>query len=298
MWYFPQGHLFVVGVRSVPHDPPCMQNELFFTWLISLLKIEDCNLRKSKDMQGGSIRFRNGYFPCGICGATLTRLDNLRRHQKTVCAGLVPIFQCELCPFVSKHKYNLRMHVKSSEFNDFKNSPLDLDCDEFLVKTEQADGNDELSEKGYSDETVGRRREFSSSERAAQKRRKSSGQEYMTTRGIIRPARTIRTSCTNCRLRCNEMLDDQARHAIFDSFWGLGDTQLQWNYIASRVHRHPKKSCSGLSSRRKFSHNYTFVQSGQVITVCKKFFFSTLNITDRMVRTALDSDESDERVTE
>ncbi|XP_060535644.1 zinc finger protein 419-like [Cylas formicarius] len=59
-----------------------------------------------------SLRLNQPSLSCPKCGNTFTRLDNLRRHVKFIC-GVKPQFKCSYCPYASKHKYVLALHIKS-----------------------------------------------------------------------------------------------------------------------------------------------------------------------------------------
>lgn len=99
----------------------------------------------------------------------------------------------------------------------------------------------------------------------------------------------MRNPCPKqCRQHCQSRVTEQQRQAVFNEFYGLGDTNLQWEYIAQRLDRIYSKC------RRKKSDNtrnlnvaYNFLIDGKLIQVCKTMFVNTLNIGDGVSLTAL-----------
>lgn len=75
---------------------------------------------------------------------------------------------------------------------------------------------------------------------------------------------------------------------IFETYWGLGDLQRQREFISSNITAiHPKYSYRAANSDRGIKNSFYFTVNEKKIRVCKPFFRSTLNITDRPIRTVL-----------
>ena len=68
------------------------------------------------------------------------------------------------------------------------------------------------------------------------KRVRNEGKEYVT-RGkskTIREARAVKQPCgKKCRLRCSEIISEEQRQVIFDSYWALKTIEKQRMYIAN-----------------------------------------------------------------
>ncbi|KAH1002472.1 hypothetical protein HUJ04_008557 [Dendroctonus ponderosae] len=55
--------------------------------------------------------YHSRFFFC-TCSRRYLCGGSLRRHQKYEC-GKEPVFQCQFCPYKSKHKFDMRKHVKN-----------------------------------------------------------------------------------------------------------------------------------------------------------------------------------------
>lgn len=65
------------------------------------------------------------------------------------------------------------------------------------------------------------------------KRLKNSGQSYESTviKKII-PERKMDKPCSErCKLRCSTLFTENERKVLFEEYWALGDTELQWNIL-------------------------------------------------------------------
>ncbi|KAF2892502.1 hypothetical protein ILUMI_13666 [Ignelater luminosus] len=117
---------------------------------------------------------------------------------------------------------------------------------------------------------------------------KNSRQGYANVKGNLVPEREVKNGCYNCTLRCNEKMDIAARRYVFDHFWELKDIVHRRDYINSRVKRQECKDSRVHLSRRSFTHIYSFFYLNNTIRVCKKFFLSTLGVSEKMMRTAIE----------
>lgn len=95
-----------------------------------------------------------------------------------------------------------------------------------------------------------------------------------------------RESCSTCYFNCSKKIGDDTRSTLCSSFWELKDIKKQREYLVSRIKRSEPRISKVASSRRKFSNTYTFICQGQTHKVCKKFFLATLDISEKMIRTA------------
>lgn len=123
------------------------------------------------------------------------------------------------------------------------------------------------------------------------KRLKGLGQSYKSfgkNKGIV-AAKEMGPPCgENCRLKCDNKINDGIRRQIFQEFWNLGNTERQHTYISSCMesikpqYRYPTEN-----SPRNFNNAFYFDINGTRMRVCKTYFKSTLAITDRPIRTVL-----------
>ena len=65
---------------------------------------------------------------------------------------------------------------------------------------------------------------------------RNEGLEYINRKGTLVQARnTIYHRCCRCVYKCNDILSDDDRDKICQTYWKMGDIQRQWDYIANRV---------------------------------------------------------------
>ncbi|XP_053603832.1 uncharacterized protein LOC128671409 [Plodia interpunctella] len=101
------------------------------------------------------------------------------------------------------------------------------------------------------------------------------------------PARSLKEPCTEkCRLKCTEKISIDSRYNIFRNFWDLGDLLRQRAYIRSCMKEiEPKYKYSNAAQPRRNNKSFYFIVDNINIRVCKTFFKSTLDISDRMIFT-------------
>ena len=133
-----------------------------------------------------------------------------------------------------------------------------------------------------------RMRSIENWKKSLRKKHRNCGDEYITDRGITKARRKMKKGCgVGCRLNCHGKLLPTERESLFHAFWQQGEVTRQPEFIVKHCSKVPVRSrkTSG-GSRRKFSLRYSFELNGNAINVCKQFFLDTLNINDRVVRTA------------
>lgn len=121
------------------------------------------------------------------------------------------------------------------------------------------------------------------------KRLRNHGEDYVSqskTRKYI-PSRCLKMPCTDkCRLKCTEKICTEERYEIFREFWDLGDLEKQRMFINScMVDIQPKYKYTNAEKPRAPNKGYYLTVNNRRIRVCKKFFTSTLDVSDRMIHT-------------
>lgn len=121
------------------------------------------------------------------------------------------------------------------------------------------------------------------------KRRRNKGGSYTSlskTRKVV-PSRCLKPPCTNkCKHKCSEKIDTNARYDLFHSYWELGDLYKQRAFISScMVDIKAKYKYTNAEKPRNPNKAYYFNVSNENIRVCKTFFKSTLDVSERMVYT-------------
>lgn len=81
-------------------------------------------------------------------------------------------------------------------------------------------------------------------------------------------------------------MNDADRNTIFNSYWALGEIELQRSFIRnSMIEVKPKYKYTNAERPRNPNCAYYFTVNGIKIRVCKKFFINTLDICDKIIRT-------------
>lgn len=117
---------------------------------------------------------------------------------------------------------------------------------------------------------------------------RNSGQEYETKNNKRKKARSVKTPCNNCRFKCTSLITEEERKEIFDEYWNLGDLKLQRHYIYNRTESIlVKYRYTTTVNGRGLNQAYYFFIQDRKVRVCKSFFLSTLDISDKVTRTVL-----------
>ncbi|XP_074033291.1 uncharacterized protein [Leptinotarsa decemlineata] len=127
--------------------------------------------------------------------------------------------------------------------------------------------------------------------KTAAKSARNSGVEYVSSsksKKVIR-AREMKPPCKeSCRLNCRTKITEESHKNIFANYWALGDSQRQRDYLSSCMKPvKPKYQYQRSNSNRHDNNSFHFSVNGNIVRVCKSFFRSTLDITDRPIRTVL-----------
>lgn len=86
------------------------------------------------------------------------------------------------------------------------------------------------------------------------------------------PARCIKDVCNNCRLKCPERVNEANRNTLFESYWSLGEIELQRSYIRScMIEVRPKYTYSNAATPRLPNHAFYFTLDNNKLRVCKTF---------------------------
>jgi len=103
------------------------------------------------------------------------------------------------------------------------------------------------------------------------------------------PERKMRPPCgNNCRLSCKNNFDEPTRLQLFNAYWELADLQRQREFIVRHAQEiKPKYRYSSTQNLRALDTSFYFEFNGSKIRVCKTFFKSTLDLNDRVIKTAL-----------
>lgn len=119
----------------------------------------------------------------------------------------------------------------------------------------------------------------------AQKLRKmyrNTGKKYYTAAGKVIREKIFQNKDCHCSKNCISLINLEERKNIFDNFWNLGDFNKQNVYLhgateQSIVQRKRLRNSKGLP--RNYTYKYYLKTTHGNVSVCKKFFMSTFNIS-------------------
>ena len=121
------------------------------------------------------------------------------------------------------------------------------------------------------------------------KKSRQAGLEYISKGGAVTPARfgtikSLKNCHDKCKFKCAMKISESTRLQIHVDFWQHSDDGKAHYYVQT-VTRAPRKY--GESSRRKFSYKYSMFDGSQLVRVCKVFYLTTLNVSQRRIGYAL-----------
>ncbi|CAH0716233.1 unnamed protein product, partial [Brenthis ino] len=95
----------------------------------------------------------------------------------------------------------------------------------------------------------------------------------------------------DCRLQCRNKFSEDQRKEIFKSYWNLASLQRQRNFLCTCIEL-INISCrriKNLDKPRTPNCSFSLLNNGQCFKVCKKFLLNTLGITERTLRTVIET---------
>lgn len=137
------------------------------------------------------------------------------------------------------------------------------------------------------------------------KRLRNSGLSYISTKtNKPFPKRQLKPPCReNCKFKCSSNFSELEREKILNEYWGLGQIEKQWTFIANNVdlvipkQRYVKVDSDGnIAAKRENNNAFFLTISGAKIRVCKLFFKNTLAINNRPIETALKKKNNDTNI--
>ncbi|RUS83143.1 hypothetical protein EGW08_009090 [Elysia chlorotica] len=133
-----------------------------------------------------------------------------------------------------------------------------------------------------------RQRDPSTWKASVRKRLRQSGKDYIDSKGKRQPARTIKLKkdCTSCRFKCTLQFSEHERAKLFEDFWALDDQEKRQFYISTtQITSCQRKRTDREISRKKNSLAYFFPLNGENVRVCKTFYLSILDVSQKRIIT-------------
>lgn len=103
------------------------------------------------------------------------------------------------------------------------------------------------------------------------------------------PERRVKPPCgEKCRLKCKNKIDEMSRQQLFYAYWGLENLERQREFVVRHSQEiKPKYRYSSTQDLRALNTAFYFEVHGSKIRVCKPFFKSTLDLSNKAIKTAL-----------
>ena len=133
--------------------------------------------------------------------------------------------------------------------------------------------------------------------RNVRKAKVNSGKAYQQVRkdGKVDQAKSkeIGEPC-KCKKKCHENLTNEERSRIFETYWEMGDREVQRGFLVKWVKRQQKirerKRTNIGGERRMRDYNYKYFlpdpnDANEAIEVCQKFFLGTINVSKKVIAT-------------
>jgi len=178
--------------------------------------------------------------------------------------------------------------ISVSELSADENLEINTETNNSSNETiESLEGEGSETNRNHSVVARGRKRhrDESSWAKNVRKRRRQAGDEYMTTKGVVKRARGVKTTkdCAGkCKYKCSSFFSESRRKNIFDSFWKLNDTEKN-SFYGNTTDCQLKERKRGNSDRKKKSVKYYLVIDLERIRVCKEFYLGTLDISNKRI---------------
>lgn len=114
---------------------------------------------------------------------------------------------------------------------------------------------------------------------------RQSGQDYVSSRGKNVPAKSVKTKkdcLKSCKFGCAHIISEDLRKCIHKKYYELDQNQ-KYSFILETSEKTAKKRSTCNSDRKKFTYIFYFNVKGSYKKVCKPFYLSTLDISQKTV---------------
>lgn len=129
---------------------------------------------------------------------------------------------------------------------------------------------------------------------------KNSGKSYTSRTGKTVNERVMGPNCSDrCILKCSSKVSDEYRIELFNKYWSLASLQRQRDYLASCIEPLQLKYRRIFTSEtpRRQNCGFYLLFEGNRIRVCKTYMINTFGITERTIRSVIQSRTSGSGIT-
>ena len=176
--------------------------------------------------------------------------------------------------------------------------PIPLFSEKENDTDEAEDKNSEVEQSDLNNNTIvdveskRKRRAPEKWKKNIRKKKRNSGEEYQTTKGVEKSGKEFKDFSCYCPLKCSDTVPVEYRKKCYEAFYGSGSWEVQTTYIAGHVKTHAVNRRYGNTSpsksrRQNTRHYYLDSKEGRMQRVCKPMFLKTLCIDSARVHRAL-----------
>lgn len=262
-----------------------MSSERFsLTEVVSILQNEDMYFEDQEEDETGSTNFE---FECELDDEQKNMPDaNDKEQIENVIHKELPL-NFDLDSFAIDENLKLplsdfnnnsleaeeNVESESEVHNSFSSLPLE-------VSESTGEAEAELPKRGRK-----RIRNEENWKQNVRKRKRQAGESYTSTKGNVKRAREIKTTkdCEGkCKYHCGLYFSQNQRKEIFNNFWKLSDTEKN-SFYGNTTDCQLKERKRGISDRKKKTIKYYLVKDMERVRVCKEFYLSTLDISNKRI---------------
>lgn len=204
---------------------------------------------------------------------------------------------------------NINLANNENKNNDGNNSEIESSDVPNIFETDSSDDPNYQTENNLSDSSESSEQTVINNSKSRKRKRiphkwkcnirkekRSAGQEYISKRGKLTPARIMKQPCnSNCRTQCTKKLTHGDRQEIFANFWRKECSNDQKRlFVASCISKMPVQrrrlriENDSENLKRTNTLKYYFEVKNVRENVCKTFFLNTLCVSDSYIKTALE----------
>lgn len=140
------------------------------------------------------------------------------------------------------------------------------------------------------DDATNFRSHYENNDQKIRKSKRNKGEKYYTKTGNIIPAKKFENKDCKCKKLCEKRITESDRISLFHMFWKMADFNKQNTFLCASTQRVPIKRRRGRNfkgSARDCSYKYFLNIEKESISVCKKFFIDTFDISIGRLHRAL-----------
>lgn len=124
-----------------------------------------------------------------------------------------------------------------------------------------------------------------------------SGKEYISVKGTVVQEKKVKpVDCSKCTFKCHLGIDDEQRQQIFKAFWYLDTNDRKKDFIIANTTEKKTRTYlddnnEPVQKNKNVHRSYSLNVDGNHIKICKKFFLTTLGISETFANNALQNQQ-------